>query len=205
MKTNIERAMQRTQRYWYDDGLTEIAVGLVLALVGLMFFVEAAAPRGALWPSFSAILLPVLAFGGAILGNRLVKAAKERLTYPRTGYVSYPKPKQGRLAASVIVALGMAVLVAVLFLTAPVSLRWIPLLQGVLVGALFLYFGHTVHLWRFYLIAAISIFAGAGASLTGGSDVWGNAVFFAIVGVSLIISGTLALLAYLRRTSPPED
>lgn len=205
MKTNIERAMQRTQRYWYDDGLTEIAVGLVLALVGLVFFVEAAAPRGLLWPSFSAILLPVLAFGGTIIGSRLVKAAKERLTYPRTGYVSYPKPKEGRVAASAIVALAMAALVAVLFFTAPFSLRWIPLLQGVIVGGLFLYFGHTVYLWRFYVVAVISSLAGAGASIALSSDLYGNSLFFAIVGVSMVVSGVLALLAYLRHTSRPVE
>ena len=38
MTNNIDKIMQRTRRYWYVDGLPEVAAGCLLLLAGLLLY-----------------------------------------------------------------------------------------------------------------------------------------------------------------------
>jgi len=205
MRTDVDRAMRRARGYWYEDGLTEIAAGCILSLVGLLFLAEAVSPPDLLPTNFSSIGLIVVVVGGGWLARRVVAALKARLTYPRTGYVAYRRPSGRRRVATVVLAAGMAALAAVLFATAPASLAWIPALQGLIVGILLLYVGHTVGLARFYALAALSAVVGAAASLAGLGDILGDAVYFGAMGLALVVSGGITFLAYLSRNRPPSE
>jgi hypothetical protein len=79
----VDRAVSRPGRYFLDDGLWEIVVGLWLALtVALPEFVGGAVAN---WAP-CAMLLGVLAIRPAVL------SAKARWVFPRTGRVTYPEP-----------------------------------------------------------------------------------------------------------------
>mgnify|MGYP005849468323 CR=1 FL=1 len=205
MRDEVERATQRAQRYWFDDGLAEIGIGAILLLIGLMFYAEAVVPPSALPTGFSSIGLIVIVFGGWWLAGRLVKAAKARLTYPRTGYVSYARPRKRRLGAAVVIGAGTAALVAVLFATAPASLAWLPALQGLLGAAFTVYVAYRFALGRFYVLAVISVLVGASAALAGLGDLLGDAVYYGTMGISFIVSGLLTLYGYLRRHQRPAE
>ncbi|MBI4492733.1 MAG: hypothetical protein HY690_08090, partial [Chloroflexi bacterium] len=148
MRREIEWVEQRTRRYWYEDGLGELAIGCVVLLVGLLFLVEGLAPTGLLPDHFSSLGLIVLVFGGSWLANRVVATLKARLTYPRTGYVAYRRPTARRRILTGVAAGALGALVAGVLRAAPAALAWIPLLQGLLIAAFLLYLAHTLGLAR---------------------------------------------------------
>lgn len=205
MRREIDRVQQRTWRYWYEDGVVEIAAGGIFLLLGLLFLVEGIAPAGSLPASFSAIGLPVVLIGGMWLAGRIVAAVKARLTYPRTGYVAYSQPARARRLATGIVAVVVGALVAGLLTRAPATLAWVPLLQGLIVGAALLYFGQRIGLTRFFVLALVSALAGVAASLAGLGESLGDAAYFGAMGVALLVSGGLTLRTYLSRTQPPAE
>jgi hypothetical protein len=194
----IDRAMRRTKRYWYEDGLSELASGVIFVLLALVFYLELAAPP---WSGFSAIALPAIVIGGASVARWLVVAAKERLTYPRTGYVAYPRAKSARSrAASALVAGTLGISISLLLVNAPAALAWIPALQGLAIGAALLYLGNQLGLGRFYALAFLSVVAGTAASRAGLGDIAGSAAYFAVMGLALAAGGALTLRSYLRAT-----
>ncbi|MGQ9675890.1 MAG: hypothetical protein ACUVX1_09505 [Chloroflexota bacterium] len=209
MKDDIDKAVKRTQQYWFIDGLTEIAVGVVFVLVGLLFLVESFAPPDSPLAHISALGLPLIVIIGWSVTSRLVSAAKARLTYPRTGYVKYRRPptrqRVNRFVVGAAVGAGVGFVVATLALTAPASLAWIPALQGLIVGAFWAYFGWHFALTRFYVLAIVSVALGPATALAGLGDIRGNGVYFSLMGMAMIVSGGLALISYLRQTKAPGD
>jgi hypothetical protein len=203
MDNDVERAVKRAQRYWYDDGLAEMAVGLIFAALALLFLAEA---NGILQSGVSSIGLVVVVFAGWWLAGRVVRAAKARITYPRTGYVRYRRPegRRGSRWVTAAIAGGMGALIAVLFTQAPASLAWIPALNGVLIGVFILAMANNLGLVRFYILAIVSAAVGVSMSLMGLGDILGVGILFAAMGAALILLGVLALLTYLRHTEPVE-
>ncbi len=203
MRRDIDQTIQRSRRYWYDDGLGEIAIGVVLMAVGALLLTEA---FRLIPPGISALALPVVVIGGWWLAGLAVRAAKNRITYPRTGYVRYPRParRPRRLVIAVGVGAAFAALAVVLALLAPASLAWLPTSDGVLVGAFFVYMAYSAGLARFYLLGLVSVIAGLSTSLSGLGDSMGSGVYFAATGAAIALSGVVVLALYLRSTRPPE-
>lgn len=203
MDNDVERAVKRSRQYWYDDGLAEVAVGAVFVALGLLFLAEA---YTVIPPGVSSLGMVVIVFAGWWLAGRAVRSAKARITYPRTGYVRYRRPegRRGSRWVTAAVAGGMGALIAGLFSTAPASLAWIPALDGVLVGAFILVMASNLGIARFYLLALLSAAIGVAASLAGFGDILGTGLYFAGMGVALIVAGAITLAGYLRRTEPVE-
>ena len=203
MGDEIDRTMQRVRRYWFEDGLAEMAIGFVSVLVGLIFFVEALAPPGLLPDSFSAFALPIVLVVGGWIAGQLLKAAKARLTHPRTGYVAYRGATGRRRIVTAAAAFALAVLAAGLLRLEAFSPNWLATSEGLLFAAGLLYLGHSLGLARFYLLALLSALIGAATLLGNTGDVLGSAVLFAGLGVAMVASGAWALRSYLKQTQPP--
>jgi hypothetical protein len=201
----LDEAMKRTRGYWYDDGLADTAVGVVFLLIGLLFYAQVLLPPGFAQGSLAALGLPVVVIGGWFLGGKLVRVAKERITYPRTGYVQYQRPP--RKSRPVAAASGAAVAIAfsLLIATQPATLALIPALQGVFIGAMLLYVGHRAGVVRYYALGALTAAFGVAVVLIGFGDILGNAVYFTATGLTLVVSGIATLVAYLRQTTPPTE
>ncbi len=207
MRRDVDRAEQRARQYWYDDGLVEIAAGVIFLAMGALFLVEALAPQGSLPKSFSAIGIVVLVAGGIWIAGRVVRWTKERVTYPRTGYVRYQQRARTtkRKLITVVVAIAISILTnLILFATAPASLAWIPALQGWLIGAFILYMAYMVGLIRFYLLALFSFVLGSVVAAASMGSSLGNGIYFAGMGFALLLSGTISLIQYLHSTQLPE-
>jgi hypothetical protein len=199
----IERALRRTRGYWYEDGLSEIALGLIFAAIGLLFWAEGA---GRVTAGLSSLGLLAIVIGGSLLGRWAVAAAKERLTYPRTGYVAYRRERsQHRRLATGLIAGGVSALVAFLTIGHPASLAWLPALQGLLGGGALLYGGAWLGLRRYWALALCSAAAGLACSLAGLGDLLGSGVFFLALGLAIAVSGLATLILYLRRTAPAAE
>lgn len=207
MRSDVDRAEQRARQYWYDDGLTEIAAGCIFLAIGALFLAEAFSPPGSLPKSFSAIGLLVLVAGGLWITNWAVRWAKEKITYPRTGYVRYRRPARSRRRRLLTVLVAIVVSISInliLFATAPASLDWLPALQGLFIGLFLLYMAYQVGLFRLYLLAFFSAAAGLAITLVGVGEVLGTGIYFATTGLAIVFSGAATLALYLRNTRPPE-
>lgn len=198
----VERIQRRTYRYWYEDGLADLGAGWVFALLGIVFLLQALAPAGLL-AGISAIMLPLVIICGGLMARWAIAGLKARITYPRTGYVSYRQPTGRRRRLTALMAMGMAMLVASFVAIGPVGRAWIPLLTGLVIGAGLLYAANRFGLGRYFVLAAASAGAGAAGSFLTRDEAAGDAVYFGAMGVCLILSGGLALWGYLRRSRLP--
>ena len=201
----IKAVAKKTERYWFEDGIWEIGFGLVNILLAAFFLlVESLNP-----PGIVLMLLQVFVILGAFLGmSRLVKLFKERVTYPRTGYVAYRKPARGsRIKRSILtafLAIGLAGMVAA---AANVDLlrNTQALVTAILMAGALVYLGFRFNLARLYGLAVVTALLGAILSLLALPDLLITAIFFGGFGLLMVLSGTFALLIYLSHTQPVED
>jgi hypothetical protein len=201
MTNNIDKIARRTYRYFYDDGLVEMALGLLFISVGLWLVIWNGLSSSALSGLFLAVGLPLLIFGGAFIFKRVIKQLKERITYPRTGYVSYRQnqPDRGRW-----LVIGAALFLASAALLLPDSLNQMPVIVGSLMGIILIYMGYRVEVWRFYLIGGVAVILGFGLAQSGVEEVPALGLLFTGSGIALLASGVITLIVYLRRHPKPE-
>jgi hypothetical protein len=201
----INLAAKRTLQYWFVDGIVELVLGALLLLLALYFGVIAILPEDSnLGSLLLAALLLVLVVVG-VVKQKLIGLLKERLTYPRTGYVAYPRQDKKRRGLTVLYTIGIGMLVAVLFASTPASLAWIPAVSGWLIGAYWLYQGHRLGLLRFYALAGISAVTGTAITLAGLGEARGLPLFYAVIGLASLVTGGFTLWAYLRQATVQPD
>jgi hypothetical protein len=101
----LDRFSKRTIRYWYEDGLSETALGLIMLMIGLYQLV-----LGSGRIASGTLTVLRLAFAPAVIGfvwltGRTLRKLKERFVYPRTGYVKYRRePVRNRLVRILVAA-----------------------------------------------------------------------------------------------------
>ena len=202
---DIVGAERRTRAYWVADGSAELAVGLVFALIGLMFVIEAGLQEGSSWQGLSAYGLPVITIGGYFLSKWLVNSIKERITYPRTGYVAYPEPSRrqqlmsGAVAAVVAFAVGYAIIIGADFEA------WLPALQGLAIGVLMFLIGQRMSVTRFTVFAMLSVAIGVLAVWASVGPIAGSGWVFGGVGVVMMASGGYVLRRFLDSAPEPTS
>lgn len=81
---------RRAAAYWFVDGLSEIAFGLVMLIYGVFATVTGGLDRLNWWMFCGVIVGLVLLFGMYIKHRRILDYLKARITYPRTGYARPP-------------------------------------------------------------------------------------------------------------------
>jgi hypothetical protein len=200
----LQEVERKTYRYWYTDGLAEIASGIIFALLGVFFLVQSLDPHG-LMALLSAVILPVVLIAGMLLMRRMISVGKERLTYPRTGYVAYRRQRKSRRWAAGVMAMFTSLLLVVFQQRVAWSMSWLLLLEGLAIGAGLAYPAYRFGLARFYALALLAILVAAGAALKVTDIELGNAFFFGAMGVGLLSSGGVTLVTYLQSTRPPEE
>lgn len=205
MNMSIDRAMRRPWQYWYEDGLVEMALGAILLAIALLFLAEMAVPAGPAKAGLAALGLPVVVIGGGWLAGRAVKAAKERLTYPRTGYVAYRhERRRDRIVRGLAIGAVVGALVGAVMSRLP-SQSWIPTLQGLLTSVAFFLLARKAGVTRFYALAGLSALLGMATSWAGLGDLLGSVVFYGGMGVAVVASGLVTLRDYLRNSRPPAE
>ena len=205
MSNNLDQTIQRTRQYWYVDGLAEIAFGGLCLFLGLYFFAKATLSSGSPIGFFLDIGFVLLVVGYGVLAGRILKALKMRLTYPRTGYVSYPRSKGKRRRTTFIIGIIIGALLGLTFVTAPASSNWIPAINGLIVGGAWLFVANKIGLPRFYAMALLSALLGIGISIAGLGDMLGLAVYYLATSLIILLCGGFALYIYLRDTKPPQN
>ncbi len=206
MMVDIEKIEKRTVQSFYDDGLNEIALGLIFLLLGGYFFAQAAIPEGSpLNPVFSALFVLVIMSSGFLV-NRFIRYFKRRITYARTGYVAFKKkePSPKRRAAVMIVGGLMGGSLAALYILSPSLKALFPALNGLLFAVAVLLIANKVGVVRFYVLAAASAVIGVAVTAAGVGDIKGVSLYYGLFGAAVTLSGLAALVVYLRKSPRPE-
>ncbi|HEX2978788.1 MAG TPA: hypothetical protein VHO48_00860 [Anaerolineaceae bacterium] len=204
MNDPIQDTIQRTQRYWYIDGVSEIAIGVVILVMALFYLVIGLLDPGSVSAFIVGIGQPVIILIGWWFSGKAVRAVKERLTYPRTGYVAYrsekAKRKVSRFLISCLIAAGTIVLLTLV--TSRISQYLLPTISAAVICAAVLFSGYRFGLTRFYLLGIYTLLAGILTSWLQLSDSFSSALFFGLFALGWIVSGGLTLIHYLRSTQP---
>lgn len=205
MNPDIKELQKRTKRYWYTDGLHEIAFGFICLVLSLYFLAQVLLPQGSLLANLLTAGFVLLLLGSAFLTRWIVTTLKERLTYPRTGYVSYAKPAARYNWLSAILGLLFAILLVTFFATHPASLAWMSAASGLVFAAVWAALGYRLGLSRFYLLAGAALIFGAIPTFTGMQEILGLATFYGLIGLAMFVSGGLTLKSYLENTQPATE
>jgi hypothetical protein len=205
MKDPTQKYIRRAQTYWYTDGLAEIGFALISLVLSIYFYAQVTLdPQSLLYRILDVGFLLIL-LGNMLLMRKLVSTLKARLTYPRTGYVSYQPPGTYHRIASTLLAFLVAILLAALILSGENIEVYMPAISGILIGAALAYFAYRSGPLHFYVLAALSAISGAGLSLTGTGSIYGLSLYYGLMGLALLISGLAVLRNYLVKTQPPRD
>ena len=207
MSSNFDHVIQKTRQYWTVDGLSEIVLGALFLTLGLYFFAQVYFGQDSLVSNLMQSGLILVIIGAFLGGKRLTAFLKARITYPRTGYVAYRKPDRKNKWLSI----GFAILVATAgilsFLVGPVPLDWMPAITGLLGGVFFFIIASQLNLLRFYTLSLISLIIGAGLAVAGFGNLLGFSLYYFLLGLVLLLSGSLTLRNYLldNRALPSEE
>ncbi len=205
MNDELEHVVQRTRQYWFSDGLVELSIGGIFIFLGAYFFVQShLQPRSLILFILQAGLILAI-FGSMYIGRRLVSRYKSRMTHPRTGYVTYKQASKPQRMRSIGLVLFMVTLIVALFLTTTISMNWIPAITGLIVSILWLISAARVGLIRLYVQSLLSLLLGVGLSLASLETYQSLAVYYAVIGLVLILSGGLTLIRYLRQNPPLKN
>jgi hypothetical protein len=168
MQDTLAQVQRRARAYWFADGLNEILAGLFALLLGGLLLLESRVGRETPQAQMlSSIVTMVLAMGALGLPF-LLRWMKERLTYPRSGYVAHPdlRPAERlrRLLPGLGIALVLLVLLAASFIASPrvrlfsfSALLWFPAAFAFLFALLMYRTAHATGLRRQYLLSALSL------------------------------------------------
>jgi hypothetical protein len=204
----LSEARIRTQRYWYRDGLEEITLGTIFLLIGGWSLATSRASW--FWPGTLTYLLLVVAF--TILVPRIKTAIRERVTYPRSGYVDQGGSSRQRRAVRAMV-FGSVILGAIWLtvryggragLHPDLLARWAPAVGGVGIAAVSAYVYMRHGLPRYLVVGVFAIVLGVGVSI---ECPWrlATGLFLIGVGCAWLCCGGVTLWGYLRKAPPSAD
>jgi hypothetical protein len=197
---DMKQVEKRIRRYWYTDGIAELASGGMFLLLGLYFGVLGYFEQGSLVSVILQVSMILVFVGGAFGVRWLVNTLKSRLTYPRTGYVEY-RVKDGdtRKRRLVIVVSAMAISAASIVLIDYIrGMESMVFITGLLVGIIFIALrGKSSGLRRFYVLGGLAIVLGVALAYSGLPQMYTLTLFYSLLGVAILISGMLVLRRYL--------
>jgi hypothetical protein len=220
VKTNLDKASLRVLQYDLVDGTYELFFAAFYLAGAAILYAQAVAPHS-IWTDLLAgpgllLILP----GGAFLLDRLIQRLRERITYPRIGYIARKPAPESSPRFRRLVWIGVPVLVlAVLTLLSfyrPVlfpagSSEWeesvpvFPAFFALIMGGLWVILAWKLRLPRFYLIALLTWLTGIAIFLARLSNAVGSAAFCAAMALILGVTGLFTLLVYLRRNPGPLE
>ncbi len=204
METIIDEAKKRAYRYWTEDGLPELFIGAGFVSYALLLWwsIKQASGVGIMC---NTLFLPVW----ILPGTWIIQKVKERVTYPRTGYVTYQPMSQhkkktllaGVLAAMVLVAIvffsdASALLFTILFV---LILGWITWQQKCLRFAFYTLLALATGLFVFFNPTIFSAGGGQAAFV----DI--NIPVLLITGAAMLAGGGITLVRFLRTHPPAGD
>lgn len=198
---NLDEIARRPQRYWDVDGLPELMMGLLWMLWGGAWLLGDTLPRGWRSSAYWSAVPALLALSG-VAAVWATKRLKERLTFPRTGYVDWKEPSGSSRVSAAAVAMGTAMVFAAVAANRDAGMERVaaPLL-GVILSLAFVVASLRQRAPHLLALAGVAIALGLafGALRAGWESV--NWLFVALGAASAAL-GSLRLVLFLRKNPP---
>jgi len=203
----LNKTHLRTIQYWFEDGVAELGIGGMLLMLGIYFYLQAILESNHLadWISGAFALIFISAW---YVVQHFIRSLKERITFPRTGYVAYRKNEGNRIvrtAAAMITAMLIGGLLAFFVIRQPLGWNLLPVATGLLVAFVLGLLGFRTALPRFYMLATCSPILGGILAVSKLSNMIGLSVYYVAMGLILTISGAIVLGRYLRANPAPTE
>ncbi len=195
----------RPKAYYNIDGVGELGLGFMLSAFALLQWLQVQTSNDSFWHRWYGFAAYVVAMSSIIhFGS---KAIKNRITYPRTGFVEYRKRGAGWQLLNV--GLGGLIVLCLVLLQAMESHLGIPnpdALLGLLISAAYAYGVARTIFWKWipaWMMAASSV----GIAILPGKLAGFQAymLWSLIAGVVMLISGAVSFWLYLRNTHAPVE
>ena len=208
MKDDFAEVEQRIKRYWFSDGIGELAGGGMFLLLAAYFGIPQFLGENNLLSVILQSSLVLVMVAGIFVVRWLVTVLKTRLTYPRTGYIEYRVDKKHAIRIRTL-AMAFAMVIAFLMVLLARSIQIVDstvLVTGVVVGVVFVILrGKSYGVQRFYLLGAISVVIGIALSFSGLPNGYSLAAFYGLMGLGVMISGGWVLFRYLKNNPLPTE
>jgi hypothetical protein len=210
MSDPLSEARIRTQRYWYRDGLEEITLGILFLLMGGWEL-----GVGKPWFLAGTLIYGLLCVGFASFVPRIKAAIRERITYPRSGYVD-PAGwwRKRHVVRGMVFALLALVIVGVAELATRYAgragldparvVQWAPAICGITMGAVSVYVWVRYGLVRLLVVGAFAVILGIAVCIEYPRRL-AFPIFVLGVGCAWLCSGGVTLWNYLRTAPPSAD
>lgn len=202
MSKKVDAYVKQTYGYFYDDGLVELIMGFFFVLVGGIFVATQMGNKNPLINLLLSIGLVVLILGGSFSINHVVRSLKQRVTYPRTGYVAYKNEVDKR---SNKVIWGAVIFLITISLFLPDAFSQVQFMIGGVLAAMLVFLGYRTNVWRFYILALAVFLIGIFTTALFIDEVLGTGLTFLGTGCLLLISGSVTLVRYLHQHPVIED
>jgi hypothetical protein len=155
---------------------------------------EELVPHSLLWLPITVVAFPLLILAVSSVIRAFVSALKERVTFPRTGYVSLHNHGGRSILFTLVLSVAIGVTIAI----------WTQLLNheaiiaGLALAAAFTSLGFRFGVQRFYALGILAMLLGVTVSLLlNVSESLGIVLLLAGTGVGMLVSGLLVLRRYL--------
>lgn len=210
MNINLNLVERRVMRYWYVDGFGELIGGGGMCLtLSLYFTLQQYFGDDSLISIVLQAGLFLVLFGGFSFFRRMINIMKNRVTYPRTGYVEYRTVYRGNktLMGGVVLVISMALASLFMFIVRNVrAVDGMVLVSGVVMAfILFLKPVWTTKVRRFYVLCVFALTVGLALSVSGLQRGYNLGLFYGLMGIAFALSGGLTLSAYLRENPMLEE
>lgn len=177
MNTQIDAVVKRVRGYWFVDGFTEIATGVLFIVLALFLLFTKNTSQTPFLSWFLSVTgeIVILKIGSFLIVVLILWWLKDNFTYPRTGFV------RGRITATQIF---IVIRNMILFLLLPiaglliVSLlitstgnvlssmpMWFPIGLGIIWAVLILLAGEWMGLLRFRILSGMILLVGIGIGI----------------------------------------
>ncbi len=195
---DLKALAERPACYWNEDGIPELVIGALwifyaasqLAGIGL----RPGLVRTAFW-----IVMPLVWMVGCFYFTIWgIKRIKERVTYPRTGYVSYLTPRSAWAIGIVVSVLALAGIIILLF--AGIGIRLMNLLPSVcslLLAAFIAFLAIMLKTPRLLILSGAALVSAIGMPLLHLGEngfLW----LWLWLGTVSAVTGALRLRSFLR-------
>lgn len=204
----LQNAQKRAFQYWYVDGSFEFSFG-GLCLVLAAYFYASQLLTDSWMGGLMMVFFVIVIVGGGRLVNRLVMTMKERITFPRTGYVSFVRKtgsrRWGRALLLGSVSGIIAALMTLLLTNRSIGFDWMVTASGLIFGAVVIYLGFRTGAARFFINAALSIGLGLALGFANLPENIGLIAFYGLLGLGLLLVGGISLWQYLRENPAPVE
>lgn len=196
---------RRAIQYWFNDGIIEIAFGGLLLVLGLFFFVTS------LLPEHSTIRLVLessfaLIFWGAIYGfNRLAVFTKERITYPRSGYVSIQQRRNSPRWLIILTASLIAGTLAGLVHFFQELQHWLPAMLGLLIAIVIFVMAIRSKLSRLFGEALLSMSLGVAIVVWNVPEPYATPLLYTSIGICVAMIGVCVMRHFIKNSTMPQE